>query len=539
MKDIEPLRAQGEQFVDAGDIISAQKSFRQIIAIKPDDLKANYMLGVLLAEQGNTDEATGFLEKAIGLDQSYPDSYLVLARICLAKNEYQQAMDYCKKAVELDPDFEDAWQLLCGLSSHLREYATAYISCKKAMSFSPQSFSVQFNFGNSLFVQKKYDEAAKHYKIAVDLDSNPIEAWQALVHSLYNCKKLEDAQKYAVAALKRFPSDLFLHNLLSGIFIDTGFFDQAEQQLKKALALGNGNADLFIVLGNLHQRKHEHDKAIEVYQKALTLSPNTAQIYFNIGCSYLELENYQYAQEYLRKTVELNQGIPEAKHLLAVAEGKNPEDRADNEHLTYLFDDYAERYDESQKMLQYSVPRLISNTIKSTIVRFGNSNKLDILDLGCGTGLCAPYIQDICNSLTGVDLSPEMTRAAEKLNIYNELIVGDMNEFMSSKYSYFDIIFAADVFVYIGKLTTEFESAWAALKDNGFFIFSVQVNDDVDDFELTKRGRYNHARAYISSLTKQYGFVEISHEEIISRVELGVPVNSRIHVLQKKLGSIG
>ena len=33
---------------------------------------------------------------------------------------------------------------------------------------------------------------------------------------------------------------------------------------------------------------------------------------------------------------------------------------------------------------------------------------LDVLDLGCGTGLCGPLLRPYARALAGVDLSPQM-----------------------------------------------------------------------------------------------------------------------------------
>ena len=44
---------------------------------------------------------------------------------------------------------------------------------------------------------------------------------------------------------------------------------------------------------------------------------------------------------------------------------------------------------------------------------FGNrSGSWDVLDAGCGTGLCGPGLRGRAGRLVGVDLSPEMLKRA-------------------------------------------------------------------------------------------------------------------------------
>ena len=50
---------------------------------------------------------------------------------------------------------------------------------------------------------------------------------------------------------------------------------------------------------------------------------------------------------------------------------------------------------------------------------------LDILDAGCGTGLCAPLLKPYARVLAGIDLSGGMLVRARARGIYDELIEGE------------------------------------------------------------------------------------------------------------------
>lgn len=54
--------------------------------------------------------------------------------------------------------------------------------------------------------------------------------------------------------------------------------------------------------------------------------------------------------------------------------------------------------------------------------RIGKNTHLDILDAGCGTGLCADVLRPYAKSLVGVDLSPQMLALAAKQQIYDQLV---------------------------------------------------------------------------------------------------------------------
>ncbi|NIR58985.1 MAG: methyltransferase domain-containing protein, partial [Gammaproteobacteria bacterium] len=50
----------------------------------------------------------------------------------------------------------------------------------------------------------------------------------------------------------------------------------------------------------------------------------------------------------------------------------------------------------------------------------------DILDAGCGTGLCGPLLAPHARTLVGVDLSGGMIAKAEELAVYDELEVAEL-----------------------------------------------------------------------------------------------------------------
>ena len=83
---------------------------------------------------------------------------------------------------------------------------------------------------------------------------------------------------------------------------------------------------------------------------------------------------------------------------------KSTEEAAADEKA--VFDRYAENFDAHlQGQLQYRAPEMLAQVIGAART---DDKLLDILDLGCGTGLCGPLFKPIANSLAGVDLSPNM-----------------------------------------------------------------------------------------------------------------------------------
>ena len=78
--------------------------------------------------------------------------------------------------------------------------------------------------------------------------------------------------------------------------------------------------------------------------------------------------------------------------------------------------------------------------------------------------------------MMGIDLSKEMLAYAKSLNAYDALCCGNINKFIPGENNFFfDLIIAADVLVYCGKLDNIFELCAKALKINGLFAFTIEL----------------------------------------------------------------
>jgi len=202
------------------------------------------------------------------------------------------------------------------------------------------------------------------------------------------------------------------------------------------------------------------------------------------------------------------------------------------EYVTNLFDDYAGRFDRHLvQQLEYRIPAHLREAVGQVLDETRRS--LEVLDLGCGTGLCGPLFRDIAARLTGVDLSAKMIEKARERGVYDELQVADITEAMRAHPAAYDLILAADVFIYVGELTPVFEACRSALKPGGMFAFSVEAAEETDTYVLRPTGRYAHATGYIRQLAQAAGLQELSLDHVVLRKEKDSPMPGYIFVLRQ------
>jgi predicted TPR repeat methyltransferase len=134
---------------------------------------------------------------------------------------------------------------------------------------------------------------------------------------------------------------------------------------------------------------------------------------------------------------------------------------------------------------------------------------LDVIDLGCGTGLVGQKFRGVACRLTGIDISARMIQWAKGRKIYDQLVRGDYVHYLSARRAPCDLVLAADVFIYAGDLVAIFQAVARLLRPDGLFAFSLEVAPK-GDYVLQPNRRYAHSLGYIHRLAEETSFHEVA-----------------------------
>ena len=197
-------------------------------------------------------------------------------------------------------------------------------------------------------------------------------------------------------------------------------------------------------------------------------------------------------------------------------------------YVRRLFDQYAGRYDAAlTEHLCYRGPALLLDAVKSALERLGRPVRFDsLLDLGCGTGLAGQVFRPFAARLAGVDLSPAMIARAEARGDYDRLVVGNLAAFLAdeiARNAKYDLVLAADVFVYVNELAPVFADIAGVLAPHGAVAFTVETHSGAG-VALLPTLRFAHAERYLRDTLAAAGLNLLVLESAAIRTEKGTPV---------------
>ncbi len=298
---------------------------------------------------------------------------------------------------------------------------------------------------------------------------------------------------------------------------EAGDTARALEAAREAARLNPDAAAAVLALGETLLKAEHLPTAIAEIQRALRLDPNLDDARFALGNAWLaagEPEKALAAFAEVQSHPNLEARITEAEHLRAMQ-------RSNPAYVRHLFDQFSADYDARMiGQLGYAAPQILRGL--ANLVMPG-ARDLAILDLGCGTGLSGEAFKDMAATLGGIDLSPAMLEKARVRNIYDHLHVADIETALNENPRAYDLLLAADTLVYLGDLAATFAGAARALKQGGYFLFTVEAKDD-HGFALGPKRRWAHAESYLREQAESAGFAVAGLLECSPRSEKGIPV---------------
>lgn len=513
-----------------GELDAARTIYLHLLENDPRNPTVLHMLGILCAEENNYDAAQSYMRKALTLSPEDPTLYLHLANIFKAQALYDQAGKILLDLIERYPQFVPAYNNLGTVFYAQKKWSKAIKAFHDAIALQSDYLDAYYNLGLAYFKNKNAVEAINTFKALLELNPQHPGARFQLGLLNMNFHKYDQAIYYFEQMAQAFPFHFETQSNLATCYLKIGDLQQAKKYYLHALNIHKDDTQILFNLGVIATQQGLMQEAIKYYSQCVALDPDYFPAYNNLGVAALALKDYVKAREFFIAALRLQSHNEAIKHTLNILSENKNITSSPIEYVQALFDGYADHYDEHlARSLNYEVPQLFKEVLQK---HAHLAKPADILDLGCGTGLCATVWQDR-KRLTGVDISEKMLNVAGAKHLYDDLIRSDLLEFLQSTSRQFDLVTAGDVIVYYGELEGLFPLVAKVLRPKGYFIFNTEISKTVN-YEMTESGRFVHSQKYIEALSALCHFQIVTLHEGLIRKQNNKPIEGYIFLLQKR-----
>lgn len=351
------LLLQGNIYERLRDIEKAIATYQQVLSFRPDESEAKKRLAALLAEKGETKDATQILEDLVKRNPFDSSVLLELGKAQREQKKFGEAIASFRSAAKTDPDnVEVSYWLAATLGdTGQREEAVAILKnvLEKHDAADPakqrRRLPILLQMGTIQQDDAQYDAAVSTFQQLLRSYPDDFRAYLYLTHA-YKLKKdwsraaetisrgrqkfpdegsLAIAEAQIVAQQKGVPEGLKLLDALIAknlskaehdealmlplklnrvqILFEHHSYEQAENQLQALLKEYPDNEQVLFQLGAVYERQKKFDKAEQLFRRLLDKNPKNAGVLNYLGYMWADRgENLQQALEYIKKAVEMD-----------------------------------------------------------------------------------------------------------------------------------------------------------------------------------------------------------------------------------------
>lgn len=255
-----------------GNLDEAAQHLEAILKRAPGNQRSAMLLGMILFQQGKTQEAQKILaplEKST--DSLEIGKLLAATQIRMGQSQQAQKMLKQLKGGDKDPGVL-AMVGIAALGTGQPEVGRKYI--EKSLALKPDNPSLRLRYANWLMSQKDYRAAAEQGRLAIKHHPDLVPARRLEVEAYLQDKAPEKAFDAVKAWQRDQPKSVAAVITHGDLEVSQDHLAKARQEYERAARMAPKMANPQFALGNLARREGKDAQALAHYKKAVELAPD-------------------------------------------------------------------------------------------------------------------------------------------------------------------------------------------------------------------------------------------------------------------------
>ncbi|MFO8003722.1 XrtA/PEP-CTERM system TPR-repeat protein PrsT [Thioalkalivibrio sp.] len=242
------------------------------------------------------------------------------AHMAFREGDAEAAGEAARRAIERDDNLAPAWTLIGDLARWEGDVDAALEAYDRALELRPNQIAERLKRGLTLLEKERFDDAAADARFLREgAPGHPGGHFlQGLVH--FQQEELDAARPYFEEALSAHRNYRPAMPYLAAILLEDGSLAQAEHQLQRHAALGDGTTMTYRLWARLHMEQGDPAAARSRLEQALERHPEMTPVLGDmLAALYLDSEHPEQGMEFLRTSLDQGQDSPAMRRMLARA----------------------------------------------------------------------------------------------------------------------------------------------------------------------------------------------------------------------------
>jgi tetratricopeptide (TPR) repeat protein len=306
------FNAEGRKALEAEKYDLAAELFAKAAEADPKDFTAHFHLALAYSMLKKDVPAIAEYKKVLELKPGLYEAELNLGILLLRQKQAAEAVAYLKEAAGKKPQEFRARYYYAESLGGSGNWAGAEPEFQAALGINSKSADAEAGLGRALARQNRLEEAAPHYRKAIELDPGFSDALLELA-DLYekNGRKAE-----AIEIYQRFPQNAAVQERLGELLLETKKYGEAIPRLEAAYQSAPTEANQ-VALATAYIFAKQYDKANPLLEKAVASNPRSYDLRMMHGRSLRDAKQYQLAAQQFHEGIKLKPESREAWNELA------------------------------------------------------------------------------------------------------------------------------------------------------------------------------------------------------------------------------
>ncbi|WP_161939929.1 tetratricopeptide repeat protein [Dissulfuribacter thermophilus] len=267
-----------------GKFDEAERSFKTALKKDPNEVNILKELAEIAIHKKNFNEARYWAEAVLKQSPNDVDTMILLARIYVHSNRIKDAIEVLEKALDKAPGNTQALFFLGNIYMEIKQYDKAIDVLERSLKEETQnSFMIHYYLGRLYFDSNKLVDAERHFKKAVQLNPNMVDAYYGLALIYKKRGDVEDAIGAFDTYLHRRPQDLKARDDYIRFLIDAGRNEKALKEIDEFYNQDSSDPRVGFRTIGYYLDLGQYQKALEVLDRLQILFPDSPQLHFYRG----------------------------------------------------------------------------------------------------------------------------------------------------------------------------------------------------------------------------------------------------------------
>lgn len=274
--------------VEAGDLDAAQAELQDLIDEPEGGFMAAYNLAVLKEREGEDEEAIDLYVQALQRQNDFTPALQNLIRLYLRAGQPSEADEIAREFMDKRPENLDHRAAHLEVWLHEGRYEDVVERAREILGDDINHVDAMLQMATANYRIGRIELAQAIVNRVLELSPERAEAYYILGQTFL----AEDEMSRAIAnfrqAVEHQPQFPEARNNYALLLHETGNYEDALEQLERAVELAPGYLDAWINKGNVYKAKGEFGDAEVAYRNALDIDDESSDALYNLGLLYLE-----------------------------------------------------------------------------------------------------------------------------------------------------------------------------------------------------------------------------------------------------------